>query len=126
MMYVLEIIWGQDVEKIRIWFFFVVKWKLFYTNYACVHGKAETCEFITKSICLCGESNKVDYTDNIVSDVLIAGIYDMDIQRDIMGVEGIIDRPVNKVVSIVEKREMAVMPMSCVVMRQWYHHIDWR
>ena len=49
----------------------------------------------------------MDYTDNIFRDVLVAGIYDTDIRREIMGVESIIERSVNEVVSLVEKREMA-------------------
>ena len=49
----------------------------------------------------------VGYTNNIVRDVLVAGIYDTDIGREIMGVKSIIERPVNEVVSLVEKREMA-------------------
>ena len=66
-------------------------------------GKAETCGFSTECSCPCGTVNLVDYTDQIVRDVLIAGICDMDIHRDILGIDGIIDRPVNKVVSMVEK-----------------------
>ena len=70
-------------------------------------GKAETCGFTTSSLCTCGQSNAVDYTDNILRDVLVAGIYDTEIQRDILGIEGITERLVNEVISLVEKREMA-------------------
>ena len=62
---------------------------------------------LQQKVCLCGQLNKVDYTNHIIRDVLIAGIYDADIRREIMGVEHIIDMPVNGVVSMVEKREMA-------------------
>ena len=79
----------------------------FRTFSARVRGKAETCGYITKMECQCGTSNNVDYSDNIVRDVLVAGIYDTDIRREIMGVESIIERPVNEVVSLVDKREMA-------------------
>ena len=71
-----------------------------------VCGKAETCAFLTVSRCVCGLSNSVDYTDQIIRDVLISGIYDTDICRDILGIDGITDRPVNDVISLVEKREM--------------------
>ena len=37
-----------------------------------VLGKAETCGFTTKSMCLCGQLNKVDYTDHIIRYVLIS------------------------------------------------------
>ena len=79
----------------------------FRTFSARVRGKFETCGFMTSSLCRCGQSNTVDYTDYIIRDVLIVGIYDADIRRDIMGVVGIIDKPVNEVISLVEKREMA-------------------
>ena len=72
-----------------------------------VRGKAETCDFVALNSCVCGVSNKVDYTDHIMRDVLVAGIYDAEIRRDILGVEGITEKPINEVISLVEKREMA-------------------
>ena len=51
-----------------------------------VKGKAETCSFSARSSCECGRTNRVDYTDYIMRDVLVAGIYDTDIRRDILGV----------------------------------------
>ena len=70
-------------------------------------GKAETCGFTTNSACACGRSNTVDYTDRVLRDVLVAGIYDTEIRRGILGVEGIIEKSVNEVISLVEKKEMA-------------------
>ena len=46
-----------------------------------VRGKAETCEF--EAACECGKS--VDYTDNQVRDVLLNGINDPDIRREVLG-----------------------------------------
>ena len=66
-----------------------------------VRGKAETCAFMTQSSCPCGITNSVDYTDNIVRDVLIAGVYDVEIHRDILGIDGILDKSVNGVVSLI-------------------------
>ena len=43
----------------------------------------------------------------MMRDVLVAGIYDAEIRREILGMEGIIDRPINDVVSLLEKKEMA-------------------
>ena len=40
-------------------------------------------------------------------DVLIAGIYDTEIRRDIFGVEGITEKSLNEVTSLVDKHEMA-------------------
>lgn len=44
-----------------------------------VTGKAEPCAFNAK--CRCGEN--VNYTDYVIKDVLISGISDLDIRRDI-------------------------------------------
>ena len=72
-----------------------------------VRGKAETCGYVTSSRCQCGQSNSVDYTEHIMRDVLVAGIYDAEIRRDILGIESILDKSINDVVGLVEKREMA-------------------
>ena len=74
---------------------------------AMVRGKAETCAFVTQNLCDCGRNNNVDYADKIISDVLISGIYDVEIRREILGIDGVTDRSVNDVISLVEKREMA-------------------
>ena len=68
-----------------------------------VRGKAETCRYHTN--CSCG--NQVDFTDIIIRDVLIAGISDVDIRRDVLGTDGILDKSVNDVVALVEGKEMA-------------------
>ena len=72
-----------------------------------VRGKAETCEFVASALCKCGQTNLVDYTDHMMRDVLIAGIYDPDIRREVLGLDGISTRPINDVVSLLEKKEMA-------------------
>lgn len=68
-----------------------------------VRGKAETCEFITK--CDCGQN--VDYTPNMSRDVLLNGIADPDIRREVLGITGITAKPVNDVISLVESKEKA-------------------
>ena len=68
-----------------------------------VRGKAETCAYITKCTCLC----EVDFTDSIIRDVLIAGIADLDIRREVLGTSAILERAVNDVISLVEGKEMA-------------------
>ena len=73
-----------------------------------VRGKAETCEFFTNSDCeSCHARNRLNYTDHMMRDVLIAGIYDADIRREVLGVEGIVDRSVNEIKSLLEKKEIA-------------------
>ncbi|KAK3725257.1 hypothetical protein QZH41_001290 [Actinostola sp. cb2023] len=68
-----------------------------------VRGKAETCAFATK--CECGKS--VDYTNHVIRDVLLNGISDPDIRREVLGTKDILKTPVNDVVSLVENKEMA-------------------
>ena len=86
----------------------------FRTFAARVRGKAETCSYTTKCSC----NSTVNFTDIIMRDVLIAGISDLDIRRDILGTDAILQRPVNDVISLVESKEMArnALPTSlCTV-----------
>ena len=75
-----------------------------------VRGKAETCAYITKCACLC----EVDFTDSDFRDVLIAGIADLDIRREVLGTSAILERAVNCVISLVVSKEMArnALPLS--------------
>ena len=60
-----------------------------------VRGKAETCAFTT--ICECGKN--VDYTDHVIRDVLLNGISDLDIRREVLGTTNILQTPVNDVMA---------------------------
>ena len=73
-----------------------------------VRGKAETCDYTMKCSC----SLDVDFTDVITRDVLIAGIADMDIRREILGTDSILARSTNDVISMVESKEMARNALS--------------
>ena len=77
-----------------------------------VKGKAETCEFLTK--CECGKN--VDYTPNMSRDVLLNGIADPDIRREVLGTKDIIQTSVNDVISLVESKEKArnALPSSSI------------
>ena len=67
----------------------------FRTFAARVRGKAETCSYTTKCSC----NSTVNFTDIIVRDVFeYAGISDLDIRRDILGTDAILQRPVNDVI----------------------------
>ena len=68
-----------------------------------VRGKAEPCGF--KAKCKCGED--VDYTDYVIKDVLISGISDLDIRRDVLGTIDIIESGVKEVIALIEGKEMA-------------------
>ncbi|XP_044170488.1 uncharacterized protein LOC122954502 [Acropora millepora] len=67
-----------------------------------VHGKAETCAF---TICECGKN--VDYTHHVTRDVLLNGISDPGIRREVLGTTNILQTPVNDVIALVENKEMA-------------------
>ena len=75
----------------------------FRTFTAKVRGKAETCSYTTS--CTCGAS--VDYTDHVIRDVILNGLYDSDIRREVLGIAGILEKPVNEVIALVETKEMA-------------------
>ena len=66
-----------------------------------VRSKAETCAYITKCTCL----REVDFTDSIIRDVLIAGIADLDIHREVLGTSAILERAVNDVISSSKARK---------------------
>ena len=51
-----------------------------------VRGKAETCTY--SAVCECGKT--VDYTDHIIRDVLLNGIHDSDIRREVLGIPDIL------------------------------------
>lgn len=68
---------------------------------ASVRGKAETCAFATD--CECGKS--VDYTHHAIRDVLLNGMHDTDILREVLGIKDMLKTPVIDVLSLVEKRK---------------------
>lgn len=75
-----------------------------------VRGKAETCEYKVDIKCssdTCDTINNVNFTDHIMRDVLLAGIYDADIRREMYGVDKILEQSINEVIATVEKKEMA-------------------
>ena len=77
--------------------------KSFRSYAARVRGKAETCSYTTRCSC----DLIINFTDIIVKDVLIAGIADLDIRRDILGIDSMVDKSLTDVITLVESREMA-------------------
>ena len=65
-----------------------------------VRCKPETCAYSVQ--CACPVPTDVDFTEIIVRDVLIAGIADMDIRREILVTDKILERTVNDVITLVE------------------------
>jgi hypothetical protein len=72
-----------------------------------VQGKAETCGFVTTSKCKCGCDvvQKVYYTEEAIKEVVLAGISDKEIQTSIHDTEGIEERSINEIVSLIERKE---------------------
>ena len=66
-------------------------------------GKAETCVF--KATCERGID--VHYTDHAIRDVLLSGISDLVIRREILYTQAILQIPVNDVIVLVEGKYMA-------------------
>jgi hypothetical protein len=72
-----------------------------------VRGKAEICEYTIDVTCSCTIINNVNFTDHIMRDVLLAGIYDADIRREMFGIDQLLQKSINEVIAMVEKKEMA-------------------
>ena len=73
-----------------------------------VRRKAETCAFAAQ--CECGKS--VNYTDNAICDVLLNGLADTDIRREVLGTKDVLTKPMNDIVALVEGKEMARNALS--------------
>ena len=57
--------------------------------------------------CALADCNGVDYTNSIVRDILLAGIYDVEICRDILSDPSMATRPINDIISVIESKESA-------------------
>ena len=69
-------------------------------------GKAATCSYTV--VCSSGTCNQAtDFTDIIVKDVLVAGLADEDIKREILGWTELDIKDVNSTVAFIEAKEMA-------------------
>ena len=74
--------------------------------YADLKGKSETCPYSKKcSLTACTQVN--DFTDIIVKDVLVAGLVDEDIKKDVLGWSELDTKDVNETVAFIESKEMA-------------------
>ena len=81
--------------------------KSFRTFAARVKGKAETCGFQMNVNCSCGKMIHADYTTETIRDVLLAGIADLDIRREALSTDGVLQKPINDLIAFVERREMS-------------------
>jgi len=69
-----------------------------------VKGKAQTCAF-NKDCSHCHHS--VDYTDEMVKYVVISGISDEDIKKEVLGISDLDTKSLNDTVATIENKEMA-------------------
>ena len=72
-----------------------------------VQGKAETCGFVTTSRCRCGCDVEQDvyYTEEVIKDVVLAGIADVEIQTSVLDTEGVEEKSINEIVSLIERKQ---------------------
>ena len=76
-----------------------------------VKGKAQVCAFAKE----CSNDNCsqiVDYTENIVKYVVISGIADEEIKKNVLGHADLDSKSLNNTISLIETKEMAARAMS--------------
>lgn len=73
--------------------------------YAKVKGKAMTCSYTTR--CACNPSSIVDFTTAIIRDVVVAGLADTDISKEVLSEPNLDSKSITDVVCIIESKEMA-------------------
>ena len=73
--------------------------------YARVKGKADTCAYLVK--CTHGCQRSCDYTHEVIKDVLVTGISDPEIRRDVLGWQGLDNKTALEAVTFIESKEMA-------------------
>ena len=69
-------------------------------------GKARNCKLSVKCTC----NADVDYSEQMVKQVLLAGMYDDDIKRKALSTVGIDNKSLKDTIAIVETEEMALIP----------------
>ena len=84
----------------------------FRTFTARVRGKAEVCGFRTDVKCSCDQLVIADYTEEVIRDVILAGVRDTDIRREALSANGLQEGSVNDIIAFVENREMASKAVS--------------
>ena len=77
------------------------------TFVARVQGRARTCNLIAAGECECGKSVAINYTQEVVKDVVMAGIADEEVQTSVLEIDGIEELPLNEIVSTIERKERA-------------------
>ena len=82
--------------------------QLFREFYANVRAAASTCEFVIK--CphqCCVARGNIDYTSSVVKDIIVAGIADAEIRKDVLGHPDLDTKSDKDIVRLVEEKEIA-------------------
>ena len=74
-----------------------------------IQGKAATCNFVTSCNAVCCKNNppKVDFSDVVIKYVLVNGLADAEIRRDVLGWKDLDTSSVADTIAFVENKEMA-------------------
>ena len=82
--------------------------QLFREFYANVRASASTCEYEIKCPHACCRQQKpIDYTAKVVKDILLVGIADDEIRKDVLGATGLDEKSDRDIVQLVEEKEIA-------------------
>ena len=74
--------------------------------YAKVRGKAATCSYLVKCTSgLCSQA--IDFTNIMVKDVVISGLVDDDLKREVLGWPDLDEKSLEDTISFIEAKEMA-------------------
>ncbi len=79
----------------------------FRTFAARVQGKAQVCGFTAKQSCKCGEELTLNYTNEVIKDVIVAGIADEGIRTSVLETEDLEGKTLNAIIAMVERKEKA-------------------
>ena len=75
-----------------------------------VKGQADLCQFTPKCTC----TNTVRYTDEMVRDVIIRGLYDQDTQRDVLGMQEQ-DMQLDALIKLLEAKEIGKKTQASIL-----------
>ena len=79
---------------------------LHFCNPCQAESKAETCSFTTISECECGKKYIISYTEEAIKDVILAGVGDEDIRREVLTTEDILSRQSFEIIFFIKSKEM--------------------
>ena len=72
---------------------------------------------------ICTYGTLVDYIDHVIRDVILNGLYDTDIKREVLGALGILEKPLNDVIALVESKDtfslLPPYPLSLTSRNKW-------